>query len=71
MNRADFATPIWKRLAVHIDARIDELRRLNDTALDMEKTALIRGEIRGLKKILDLATASSVQGAMAIDDSQE
>lgn len=45
----------WRFLSNNIIDRIETLRKKNDNpALSIEKTTLIRGEIKGLKRILDL-----------------
>jgi hypothetical protein len=59
LSRDDVRSPTWKRLAVMLDARIDELRQANDSPTHgPEQTALIRGGIRELQRILTLADTS-------------
>lgn len=61
----DFRTPAWKRLAQTIQDRVDELRKLNDNpSFGPEKTALIRGGISELNKILSLADEASLSPAV-------
>ena len=67
----DFDSVTWKRLAETVNARIDELRKLNDRPQDADKTALIRGGIAELKKILALSTDSAKQGGNPIPDFDE
>lgn len=56
----DFRTESWKRLTKHLQERLQELRESNDMpSLDAEKTALIRGQIKAVKEILDLANLVS------------
>lgn len=61
----DFRTPTWKRLSQHVNERIDELRKLNDSlSYGPEQTAAIRGGIAELKKILSLAEEASLSPAV-------
>lgn len=65
MKREDFRTQTWKRLSQHIQARVDELRKLNDNlSLSPEKTAAIRGGVAELNKILALADEASASPAV-------
>lgn len=65
MRQEDFRTPAWKRLSQHIEQRVDELRKLNDSpSYGVEQTALIRGGIRELNKILSLADEASLSQAV-------
>ncbi len=65
----DFRTPAWKRLSQLIEERVEELRKLNDSpSYGLEQTALIRGGIRELKKILSLAEDASLSPAVDPDE---
>jgi len=64
----DFHSMCWKRLSKLIDERVDELRKLNDSELSPEKTALVRGGIKELKKILALAEDASAGAAVSPDE---
>jgi hypothetical protein len=65
LKQEDFRTPAWKRLSQHINERVDELRKLNDSpSYGVEQTALIRGGIRELNKILSLADEASLSQAV-------
>ena len=69
MKPEDFRTPGWKRLSQHISDRVDELRKLNDSpSYGVEQTALIRGGIRELNKILSLAEEASLSPAVDPDE---
>lgn len=69
MRPEDFRTPAWKRLAQTIQERVDELRKLNDSpSYGVEQTALIRGGIRELNKILSLAEDASLSPAVDPDE---
>lgn len=61
MRPEDFRTAAWRRLSQHVEERIDELRKLNDNpSYGVEQTALIRGGISELNKILSLAEEASL-----------
>jgi len=65
----DFRSATWKRLSKLIETRIDELRQLNDNpSFGPEKTALIRGGISELNKILSLAEEASLSPAVDPDE---
>lgn len=65
MKPEDFRNATWKRLSQLIEARVDELRQLNDNpSFGPEKTALIRGGISELNKILSLADETSLSPAV-------
>lgn len=55
LTKADLSSPTWIKLAKHMEACQQRLRAKNDSAnLDALATALIRGELRGLKNLLAL-----------------
>lgn len=69
MKPEDFRSPTWKRLSKAIEDRIDELRKLNDNpSFGPEKTALIRGGVSELNKILSLAELASLSPAVDPDE---
>lgn len=47
-------SPVWLRLSKHMEARLSELRAMNDAHLPAERTADIRGRIAMLKELLSL-----------------
>jgi hypothetical protein len=64
LSREDVRSPTWRRLAGMLEARIDELRQTNDSPTHgPEHTALIRGGIRELQRILSLADNASDSAA--------
>ena len=68
MQREDFATLAWKRFTDDLTLRLADLRVRNDNpAHAPDQTALIRGQIKEVKRILDLARASSGKGEVADD----
>jgi L-alanine-DL-glutamate epimerase-like enolase superfamily enzyme len=61
MKPEDFRTDVWKRLTQTLEERLEELRQLNDNpSLGVEQTALVRGGIKELKRILSLAEEASL-----------
>lgn len=69
MRPEDFRSATWKRLSKHIQDRVDELRKLNDNpSYGIEQTALIRGGISELNKILSLAEEASLSPAIDPDE---
>lgn len=54
LTQDDFKTPTWQRMREHVEARLNQLRQINDQCHDMEKTASIRGAIAELKGLLAL-----------------
>lgn len=65
MKLEDFRSVTWKRLSQLIENRVDELRQLNDNpSFGIERTALIRGGISELNKILSLAGEASLSPAV-------
>ncbi len=60
LRREDFRSESWKRLTKHLQERLQQLRESNDApSFDAEKTALIRGQIKMVKEILDLQAQAS------------
>ena len=56
----DLRSETWGRLTKHLQHRLQELRESNDSpSCDADKTALIRGQIKAIKEILDLAASVS------------
>jgi len=61
MKPEDFRSEAWKRLTQTLEERLEELRQLNDSpSLGVEQTALVRGGIKELKRILSLADDASL-----------
>lgn len=65
----DFRSTTWKRLTQTLEKRLEELRELNDSpSFGPEKTALIRGGISEVKRILSLAEGASLSPAVDPDE---
>lgn len=68
MKLEDFHSGTWRRLTQLIDARVDELRKLNDNmSCGLEKTSAIRGGIAELNRILALAEDAGADQAVTTD----
>jgi hypothetical protein len=59
LERQDFRTDTWMRLARGLSDRLLALRELNDIRHDDIKTAALRGQISEVKRILALADEAS------------
>lgn len=66
--REDFFTNTWKRLTAHLEARLFELRKQNDSHMDLEQTASVRGSIDEVKRMLALADEVSAGSAITPGD---
>ena len=49
-------TELWRKLMEHFDERIQALRLKNDSPLDEQETARVRGEIAAFKYLKTLNT---------------
>lgn len=64
MHPVDFTSSAWKRYMKHQEARLAELRDLNDNpSLTELKTAEIRGQIAEVKRSLTLEQSSASKEA--------
>lgn len=60
LKRDDFQSRAWKRLTQVLQDELQRLRELNDQPSNgPDKTALIRGQIKVVKELLDLPQGSS------------
>ena len=50
----DFGSPAWYQIKKWTQEELEKARLKNDAVLDQIQTAALRGEIRLLKRILDL-----------------
>jgi hypothetical protein len=58
LTRHDFSTQTWRAIREKLVARLDELRRQNDSpSLDIAKTAALRGRIAEVHRMLDWPAA--------------
>ena len=54
--------PLWVRLRVELEERLQRCRCKNDGALDVHDTAMIRGKIECLKGIISLGDEPPTDG---------
>ena len=59
----DFISDTWKAIEARTKARLETLRAKNDSALGVEQTAHVRGQIAELKGLLTLALPAPAQVA--------
>lgn len=62
LSEHDKATVLWLRLKAHLEDRLAALRVRNDAPQSEQDTAALRGEIRGLKKLLALSDHRPMTG---------
>lgn len=68
LTKADLQSPTWLKLKKHMELCQQKLRTKNDSlALDVQATAALRGELRGLKNLLALGQPNP---AMVADEEQ-
>lgn len=53
-GRLEPLSPTWVFISNYAQAEIAALRELNDKPMDADRTAAIRGQIKALKKLLEL-----------------
>lgn len=64
MTNSDLRTQVWSRFTKELELRLQELREFNDSTLNSEtKTALIRGQISEVKRLLALSPDESAGAA--------
>jgi hypothetical protein len=54
LTSADKMSSLWMRLRAHLEDRLADARRRNDAALSDLDTAVLRGEIKSLKRLIAL-----------------
>lgn len=50
----DFTSPTWEQVVRWAQSELERARKINDGELDPTRTASVRGEIRFIKRLLDL-----------------
>ena len=59
----------WAAVATWAQSEMDRLRKQNDsTELDPVQTAALRGEIRALKRLIDLPAAAARKAQQALSN---
>lgn len=57
----DLRSPVWRRFTQTLEERLQVLRELNDNPTNSDdKTALIRGQISEVKRLISLSAESEV-----------
>ena len=64
----DFSSPAWHQIKRRIQEELEKARLKNDAVIDQIQTAALRGEIRLLKRILDLPNQATRGVAAEPDD---
>lgn len=61
LDKHELQSTVWKKLEAHLKAELAERREYNDglTLTDIE-TAVIRGEIKHIKRLLRLAAGEPI-----------
>ena len=54
LTQRELQDPVWLKIKAHLEARLTDLRKQNDSDFDSEKTAKLRGRIAEAQKILNL-----------------
>ena len=68
MNYEDLSSSTWRRLTDALTVRLAELRSMNDKPeLNEIQTAVIRGKIAEVKRILSLGRTSESEGGVSED----
>lgn len=71
ITKADLGSGVWSRLTKDFQVRLQELRESNDyPLLTPEKTALIRGQISEVKRLLALSESAGMSGVPLIGDTE-
>ncbi len=52
LTDAELVSGMWMKMRMHLQARLDLLRRQNDSNLDPAETADVRGRIAEIKNLL-------------------
>ena len=63
----DFQSPTWHQLRRWAEDQLKRAREKNDAQLSPDDTAALRGEIRVLKRIIDLPNAAARERAVTPD----
>lgn len=55
LSKSDLQSPVWQKLRAHLESELAERRAYNDgKSLDAVETAAVRGEIKRLKRLLQI-----------------
>lgn len=68
LTYADKASGLWLRLSAHLEYRLADARIKNDRPLTEFETAMLRGEIKAIKRILALGNDRPMTGETSHPD---
>lgn len=71
MTPSDLQSPIWRRFTKELQLRLQELREANDAVCTPDKTALIRGQISEVKRLISLSSGSEIANDFLREDEVE
>jgi len=71
MTPQDIQSPVWRRFTKTLQERLQELREVNDAMASPEKTALIKGQISEVKRLLSLSPDSERANDFLLTDEVE
>lgn len=60
LSPIEMETPVWHKIRVELEQRLETLRKENDGSLSHDETQKIRGRIAEVKTILSWATTPPV-----------
>jgi len=61
LNDAELHTAVWLKVKKHLEARLEELRKKNDSDQSETKTCKVRGRIAEIKELLGTAEPKKFQ----------
>ena len=61
LNEAELNTAVWLKMKKHLEKRLDDLRKKNDSDMSEAKTYKVRGRIAEIKELLNEAEPKKFQ----------
>ena len=71
LSEQDKRNPFWLQLKAYLEDELDMLRNRNDAPRPKADTAMLRGEIRALKRVISLGDDRPVTGDMPYGDARQ
>ena len=68
MVNIDFQSPAWHQVRKWAEGELEAARRKNDAMITPDQTSALRGEIRLLKRFLDLPATSTREVVVEPDE---
>ena len=68
MVNIDFQSPTWHQVRRWAEGELEAARRKNDAMITPDQTSALRGEIRLLKRFLDLPATSTREVVVEPDE---